>query len=248
MLDAGIDLKHPDLYPKLNLALSRCFLDDETLQYKAGGPIPLASIIAAADGGAGIIGVAPEAEIVHLKVARDSTGSAPGAVVIAGLCYAADIGADVANLSLAGYGLKSGGLVSVWNRAVNYAHSRGVTIVACAGNDAVNRDQAADLFVFPGDLPHVIQVAATGPHGWATDPNTDLDLPAPYTDYGQSVIDLAAPGGFSPYPHPVNAYWPFDARLTRVPLWAFDLVLVADHKKGWAWASGTSFAGPHVAG
>ena len=31
-------------------------------------------------------------------------------------------------------------------------------------------------------------------------------------------------------------------------MWAFDLVLVADQKKSWVWASGTSFAGPHVAG
>jgi len=78
-LDFGIDTNHPDLWPHLNLELSRSFVD-EPLQYRPGGLAPfahgsaMAGIIAAADDGAGTIGVAPEAEIVHLKVGRDVLG------------------------------------------------------------------------------------------------------------------------------------------------------------------------------
>ena len=64
--------------------------------------------------------------------------------------------------------------------------------------------------------------------------------PAPCTDYGQSAIDLAAPGGFSPYPHPVNAFWPLDGKLEKVPSWAFDEGLTTDHDGGWMWAAGRS--------
>ena len=273
VLDGGIDLTHPDLSPNVNFELSCSLVDDEPLQYQPIGPIPFAhgsataGIIAAAGDGAGVLGVAPEAEIVHVKVLRDRTGSASSGVVMAGLYYAAQIGADVVNMSLAGYRTRSGWAgnpadpssvfvgadviaahLKAYTRATQYAHERGVTMIAAAANDAVDRDHTADLVVVPGDLPHVIQVSATGPIGWASDPNTNLDLPAPYTGYGQSRVDLAAPGGFSPYPHPLNAFWPFDSKLRKVPSWAFDLVLVADHDGGWCWASGTSFAAPHAAG
>ena len=118
VLDGGIDLTHPDLHPNLNLELSCCFVADETLQYQPGGVIPfshgsaVAGIIAGADDAAGITGVAPEAEIVHVKVLRDRTGSGSSVVTIAGLYYAANIGADVINMSLGAYFLKSGWVIT----------------------------------------------------------------------------------------------------------------------------------------
>jgi subtilisin family serine protease len=278
VLDWGIDLTHPDLLPNLNLELSRSLVlgwFGEPLQYEQlpGDPIPFAhgsasaGIIAAAEGGAGIVGVAPEAEIVHVKVGLDRTGGAPSAVCILGIYYATNVGADVINMSLGGYFTKSGWVVdgatpensffvgadviaahvNAWKRATEYAHYSGVTMIASAMNYGTDRDQVADLINVPGDLPHVIQVSATGPVGWRFDPSTDLDLPAPYTDFGQSAIDLAAPGGTSPYPHPTNAFWPLDLG-PDTPDWAYDLVLTADHDGKWVWVAGTSFAAPHVAG
>jgi hypothetical protein len=49
VLDGEIDLAHPDILPNLNLELSRCFVDDETLQYRPGGAIPIAHGSAAKD-------------------------------------------------------------------------------------------------------------------------------------------------------------------------------------------------------
>ena len=52
-------------------------------------------------------------------------------------------------------------------------------MIASAGNYAINRDFDADLVLLPGDLPHVIEVSAAGPVAWLSDPDTNLDLPAP---------------------------------------------------------------------
>ena len=57
-----------------------------------------------------------------------------------------------------------------------------------------NHDQNL-VVVLLADLPHVITVSATGPLGWVHDPTTNLDVPADYTNYGQSAIDFAVPGG-----------------------------------------------------
>jgi subtilisin family serine protease len=141
-------------------------------------------------------------------------------------------------------------------RAANYAHEHGVTLVAGAGNTALDYDHYYDLYCIPRDLPHVIAVSATGPFGWADDPTTDPDLPAHYTDYGQSIIDLAAPGGDSDY---------FAPPLLRtidgitLPAFVFDMVLSTSSRFAavpegpyeppgtWTWTSGTSMAAPQVA-
>ena len=79
-----------------------------------------AGIIAAADGDeGGIAGVAPEAEIVHVKVLRDRTGSGPSAACMAGLYYAADIGADVVNMSFGWYLLRN-----YWNAVALFGLGR----------------------------------------------------------------------------------------------------------------------------
>ncbi len=268
VIDQGIDTDHPDLAPNLNLELSRSFVD-EPLEHQLGGPVPfshgtfVSCIIAGADDGAGIVGVVPEAELVHLKCGRDLTGTLPSSAVLEGIYYAANIGADVINMSIAGCFLKSGYYFSSINpyrgfyvqantvaavviaekRAIAYAQKMGATVVACAGNDAVDRDKTWDLVLWPGDLPNVIEVSATGPRGWFYDQNTDLDVPAEYTNYGQSVIDLAGPGG-SYFPCWVSA----DGYPGTTPWWAYDLVISATHDDSWGWAGGTSFSSPYVAG
>ena len=71
-------------------------------------------------------------------------------------------------------------------------------------------------------MPNVLGVAATAPKDcWALDPTTDLDWPAPYTDFGQRVIDLAAPGGKIMGPLRNWSRW----KGSRYPACVFDMVL-----------------------
>ncbi len=133
----------------------------------------IATIIAATAGnGVGGAGVAPEASIMPVRVLRpDRSGSAR--TIAAGLRFAADHGAQVANLSIAGSAPSA-----VLRDAVRYATARGVTIVAAAGNDG----RAA--VSWPAAYPQVIAVGAIG---------RDRRR-AGYSNYG-SALDLVAPAG-----------------------------------------------------
>jgi lantibiotic leader peptide-processing serine protease len=274
VLDSGIDVDHPDLASNLNLALSRSFIPGLPVAGPPSGPPSftgpphhgtfVAGIVAAADNGIGTIGVAPEAELVALRVCPDSARGCPESAVLAALVYAAQIDTDVINLSL-GASLPRRGFTDVdgtyvsaaevaellvaSTRALDFAHHRGATIVAVTHNQARDLDADQDRVQVYAQLPHVIAVAATGPRGWALDPGTNLDLPACYSNYGQSVVDLAAPGGsidctqgFPPPPP-----WAFCKVVITLPCWSFDLV-VGPTVNGWTLDFGTSMAAPHVAG
>jgi len=254
VLDSGVDCTHPDLIPNLNVGLGASFVPGETAcvtpGYYFNHGTHVAGIIAAADNGFGIIGTAPEAEIVAVKVLSEVTGGGSFGGIIQGIVYAADIDADVINMSL---GVRGGvphniqGVASLFvatQRAITYAYQQGTTVVASAGNDARDLDHDKSVISFPGQLAHVITVSATAPIGWATDPgNIFLDNLASYSNYGQSGIHFAAPGGDFIYPGNELC---LIAGLVR-PCWYWDLVF-SDIPGGWSWAAGTSQAAPHVAG
>jgi len=271
VIDTGIMTTHPDLAPNLNLELSTSVVPGETVEFIPGDPVRgdfshathVAGIIAADDNGFGTTGVAPDAELVAIKIGSDRTHTSRVSWMVEGILYAAEVHADVANLSVAWWWLKydpeltgADVALSVAIRAVNYAQQQGTLVVAAAGNDAWDADGAGWAVFFPRDLPGVLGVAATTPlECWALDPTVDLDWPAPYTNYGQRVIDLAAPGGN------LDPTLPSDL-VTRSGLtlraFAFNMVLSAStnfgpagdyEKKGtWNVASGTSMAAPHVSG
>ncbi|MDY0100208.1 MAG: S8 family serine peptidase, partial [Bacteroidales bacterium] len=128
-------------------------------------------------------------------------------------------------------------LILAQQRAVDYAYKKGAVIVTSAGNDATNFDGGGSWFKLPAGLAKVITVSATAPDYWYRDlvngiiPN--LDIPASYTDYGKSFVEVAAPGGdFDFYPNQ-NYHW--------------DMVL-STYPQGYVWMAGTSMAAPHVSG
>lgn len=133
----------------------------------------IATIIAATAGNAiGGAGVAPEAAIMPIRVLEpDLAGSAR--TIARGLRFAADHGADVANLSIAGASPSK-----ILADAIEYASAKGVTIVAAAGNDG--RGSVS----WPAAYPDVIAVGAVD-RGRRR---------AYYSNYGR-VLDLVAPGG-----------------------------------------------------
>lgn len=146
--------------------------DEPPLDRQSHGTL-IAGIIAQTTGNAiGAAGVAPEASIMPVRVLkRDVTGSAR--TIARGLRFAADHGADVANLSIAGHSGEK-----VLEQAVAYAASKGVTVVASAGNGG--RAPVS----FPAAYPDVIAVGAV---------RRDRSR-AYYSSYGKA-LDLVAPGG-----------------------------------------------------
>jgi subtilisin family serine protease len=243
VLDAGIWSGHPDIGPNVNLALSRSFVPDEPgidpIVFGFNHGTHVAGIIAAPINNRGVQGVASQAEIVAVKVLRSDTGSGAFSWVIQGIIYASgpNVQADVINMSLgatfdrinAGGG-GAGSLIAALNRAINYANAAGVLCVSAAGNEGVNLNSR--IWSIPAQSGNGMAVAATGPYGLA-----NFDRPASYTNFGQSVVNVAAPGGDF-----ANAdYYPYDMILSP-----------AGHTSGGAWqyyfAAGTSMAAPHVSG
>ena len=138
----------------------------------------VAGIIAARERGWGLVGVAPAAKILSVRVtlefndplASDQAVSRrlPDAVA-EGIRYAADHGARIIDLPLdpGTLGLTSGGDPAAAGgspaerAAIAYALSRGIVLVAPAGDDG----QGPGIVNYPAAYPGVIAVGATGRTG-----------------------------------------------------------------------------------
>ena len=255
MLDGGFDLTHPDLVPNIDFAASADMTGQGlAFAFPAGFShgTHVAGTVAAADNGFGVIGVAPSAKLVLVKVLFDTPSGGSGSFedVIEGIYHAADQNIQVMNMSL-GAVIPRGGkgsnevsaLANAVKAALKYAEGKGVTVFVSAGNDAADLDGGDRGAVrFQTGLPHVVGVSALGPNGWAKNPNQSLN-PSYYTNFGTSMVDFAAPGGdFLAYPGNDLC----TIVITR-PCWVFDGVF-STSKNGWAWAQGTSMASPHAAG
>ncbi len=264
VLDTGVVLNHPDLAGNIIDAVS--FVPGESAQYnpaldarKFSHGTHVAGTIAALDNNIGGVGIAPSAKIVVVKVLSDS-GSGDFSWLIDALIYTANRGdVDVINMSLGAVLLKSGipgdytareaaELLVALSRATTYATQRGVTVIASAGNSAIDLDHSANVISIPAQSTDVITIAATAPMGWAIDPTVTLYRHASYSNFGRSAIDFGAPGGDFAYPGNENC---LVAGLVR-PCWVFDMVLsTANTTSGapaYSWAAGTSMASPAAAG
>ncbi|GAB3105247.1 S8 family serine peptidase [Lysobacter terrae] len=270
VLDTGVACQHEDIAPNL-LPDSTSFVSGEGVceiplnRFNHGTHV--AGIIAAADNGAGTIGVAPEAKILAVKVMSARDGSGYLSNVIQGIVYAADHGADVINMSLGIYSASYRGLrpqIHAFRRAVRYARKNNAITIVAAGNNAANLDQSVivcsqgrcrrvDFREIPAELPGVLAVSATTPVGWAINPAGNLDHLASYSNYGRSVIALAAPGGDTPLYGTAQGSASCTVSGFTYPCYSFDMVLAAggmtaDGRSQYFFSGGTSMAAPHVAG
>jgi serine protease len=190
VVDSGIRFDHPDLAGVTVPGYD--FFDNDPDPTDPGCPIVNArepshgthvagTVAAVTNNGIGVAGVAwggaSAVKIMPIRVLGEDPvagrcGTGTAGMFAAGMVYAADNGAKVANLSL-GFDVD----LQTVRDAVNYALARGVTVVAAAGNQN-------GYVRWPAAYPGVIAVAATACN----------DQRASYSNFGPQIW-VAAPGG-----------------------------------------------------
>ncbi len=208
VIDSGVDYNHEDLHDIIK-GYDYVGKDADPMDEHGHGT-HCAGIIAAKMGNAvGGAGVAPNTTVMAVRVA-DSKGSITKANSISGIRYAADHGADIANMSY-------GGPIYSANekKAVDYAIGKGVTLIAAMGNDGTN------IKSYPAAYDGVIAVAAVNPSGER----------APYSNYG-SWCSVAAPGSDIWSTLPNNNYDAWDGTSMAAPYVSGAAALYMDYISG----------------
>ncbi|NJO72963.1 MAG: peptidase S8, partial [Leptolyngbyaceae cyanobacterium RM1_406_9] len=212
VIDTGVsqvpDLRSTKFVPGYDFVNDRTEATDDN----GHGTHVAGTIAQSTNNGYGVAGIAYEANIMPLKVLAASGGGTVADIAEA-IRFAADHNADVINMSLGG-----GGDTDLMREAIDYAHSKGVVIVAAAGN--ANSNSAS----YPARYPKVIAVSALDSTG----------VKAPYSNFGAGV-DISAPGGSTSGSNPSGGV----LQQTINPETGEAVFLAFQ---------GTSMASPHVAG
>ena len=199
VIDSGVDLDHPDLAPNLwhnseekasngkdddkngyvddyygvDLDDGRGSGDDEN-----GHGTHVAGIVGAVgDNGAGVAGVCWKASILAVRF-MDARGRGSTSAAVEAIEYSVREGARILNCSF-GSSSESEALQD----AVQYAKSKGALLVVAAGNDGDDIDRDPSYPAAFGD-GNILTVAAS----------TADDRLASFSNYGDTNVDVAAPG------------------------------------------------------
>ena len=236
ILDSGIDANHPDLAPNLALNLSEIDqspltglpspCDDGTPQDQEGHGTWTASLAAAAQGsGTGeVIGVAPAATLLNIKVlqrtpatiggtaslsAQCTQGQASGFLswVIQGIDDAITNRADIISMSL---GIlvdldtgEGAGVKATFDLATHAATQAGIVVIAAAGNDGYDLSNT-QYMELPAQARDVLPIVASTNPACAENLITaatcapGISTRAYYSNFGAPLNALAAPGGSNP--------------------------------------------------
>lgn len=183
----------------------------------------VASSIASPINRLGIAGVAPKVSIVNLRVGQDS-GYFFLQPSVDALTYAGDRGIDVINMSYyidpwlfnctdnpadsAADRAEQATIIKATQRALDYAHRRGVTLVAAAGNQAADytkdyTDTGSPNFASePGETPRArtvppscVSMPAEGRHVISVSSLGISKRKSYFSSYGNRYVDVSAPGG-----------------------------------------------------
>ncbi|MFI1095857.1 type VII secretion-associated serine protease mycosin [Streptomyces sp. NPDC020917] len=217
VLDTGVDATHPDLTGQVltgkdEIGFGAQRGDGAWARHGTG----MAAIIAGHGHGyghdSGVMGIAPRARILPVRVIledkdpqRAKARSSRGDALPDGIRWAADHGADVINLSL-GDDSATAAPVAAEDDAIRYALSKGVVVVASAGNGGEEADRSS----YPAAYPGVIAVAAVDRNGvhapfstsrWydsVSAPGVDVVIADPnrsyYTGWGTSAASAYVSG------------------------------------------------------
>ncbi len=173
VIDTGIQFDHPDL--NVDTARSRSFVRQRSAADQNGHGTHVAGTIAARDNGLGVIGVAPGARVVAVRV-LDRNGSGTTTGVIAGVDYVAQYGqaGDVANMSL------GGGVSQALDNAVVNASAL-VRFALAAGNSSANANNYSPARANGANI-YTVSAFSIGDN-WAS-----------FSNYGTPPVDFAEPG------------------------------------------------------
>jgi lantibiotic leader peptide-processing serine protease len=253
-IDTGLDYTHPDLAANVDFANSVSCVggvpnsnpaawDDDN-----GHGTHTAGTIAAAANGIGIIGVAPNVKIAGIKAGNADGYFFPEAVICS-FMWAGSHHLDVTNNSYFAdpwlFNCRNDAdQRAIWKaeqRAIRYAMSQGVVVVAAQGNenidlskqnvDTISPDNGTPLtrevtnacVVIPVEISGVIGVTADGA----------FMQKSYYSTYGVGVAQVTAPGGDRRFQNPVDGSRGY---------------VLSTFPGGYALAQGTSMASPHAAG
>ena len=269
ILDSGIDYDSPDLNGLVDLSRSASFIpsDDAITEkyfpsrhkisdYNGHGTNVATQVSSKA---VAFAGVTSRTTLIGVKVLGQS-GSGSFSAIFAGVLFAADQGADVANMSLGASFAKAGNgrFLGLFHKVFNYANQQGMVMTVSAGNAGADLDHDGNTFSALCNLSHVICVSSVGPPTATSNPDT----PAYYTNFGRSAITVAAPGGnadaangFAPSVWPwgldiASWVWSFCSKtliasFTPEGVPVLTVCAAGNRLSGYI---GTSQAAPHVAG
>ena len=188
VIDTGIDTDHPEFAGKISeysynatedkivkdYTLEDGSYDWSLIEDEQGHGTAVSGVIAASMDGAGVVGVAPEAEILVIKAECDANGSFYNTSdLVFGLYYAIEQGVDVVNMSFGSY-IPENPFASATKLAVD----SDIVCVAAAGNDGTT------ALSYPAADENVIGVGALAQDSWEL---------AAYSNYGENT-DIVAPG------------------------------------------------------
>lgn len=171
IIDTGIDYNHPDLSSGIKQCIST--LDDNlNCLDDYGHGTHVAGTIGASSNRYGMVGINPYVDFYSVK-AFDKSGNGKLSDIVEGIDWLIRQQVNVINMSFSTQDTNS-----VLTRAINAAYSRGIVLVAAAGNDG-----GEDSVRFPARYPDVIAVSATN----------EKDRIADFSSTGPEV-DFCAPG------------------------------------------------------
>lgn len=170
ILDTGVDALHLDLSTKLVAGWNSASGNTDTADIYGHGTKVAGTAGAESNNLLGVASVAWSADIMPVRITNDSsTGAAYTSHIASGITWAADHGADVANISY-----RVAGSSTVQN-AAQYMKNKGGVVVVAGGNTGDN----------PGWAASSALIAVSG--------TTSSDTRASWSSYGNHV-DVAAPG------------------------------------------------------
>lgn len=185
VLDTGFDTLHPD-FSSRNV-ITNSFVPEETIQDVHGhGTHCIGTACGSTDINGLRYGVASDSLIYAGKVLSNQ-GSGAQSWILNGMTWAANHGCKVISMSLGSMVFPGEGYDMAYERAAQFALSKGAVVVAAAGNDSSRNQNQFQPVASPADCPSIVAVAA-------------LDSTMNVADFSNrainptGLVDIAAPG------------------------------------------------------